>query len=144
MPEWAKTVADTAAGSDPRVREAAEHASQARRERQQLTERHRREAAALHGRVFAGTTPSTLARGAAKLRQQADRDRADLFQLEGLPIGEAAKLVRQRIAQAEAERAAAEQAQAAIEARAALLGRTPTRRPDEGRGRPERGIWPSL
>ena len=132
------------AASDPRVREAAERATQALRERQQLTERHRSEAAALHGRVLSGTTPSTLARAAAKLRQQAEHDRADLAQLEALPIGEAANRVRRRAAQAEAERAAVEQARAALEARAARLGHTPAQQPDRGRSGPERDTGPSL
>jgi len=144
IPEWAKSVAETAAASDPRVREAAERATQALRERQQLTERHRSEAAALHGRVLSGTTPSTLARAAAKLRQQAEHDRADLAQLEALPIGEAANRVRRRAAQAEAERAAVEQARAALEARAARLGHTPAQQPDRGRSGPERDAGPSL
>ncbi|WP_344752478.1 MobF family relaxase [Gryllotalpicola koreensis] len=142
--EWATAVAETIADRDLRVSEAAQHAAQAQRERQQLAEQHRREADALHRRVLAGTTPSTLARGATKLRQQADRDRTDLAQLEALPLSEAAKLVRQRAARAEAEHAAAEQAQAAMDARAARLGRLSPQQPGQERSGPDRGSGPSL
>lgn len=143
LPEWAEAVASQQADTDPRVAEASREAAEAHRDRQQLTERHRAETGALYVRVLAQTTPTGLARAAAKLRRQAERDRADLAQIQALPIPEAAQLARQRAAQAEAARAAAEQAQAALVARAAGLGRS-TAQAGQERIAPQKDFGPSL
>lgn len=143
LPEWAEAVAVGQADTDPRVAEASHEAAEAHRDRQQLAERHRAETGALYGRVLAQTTPAALARAAAKLRRQVEHDRADLAQLQALPIPEAAQLARQRAAQAEAARAAAEQAQAAMGARAARLGRS-TAQAGQERIAPQKDFGPNL
>lgn len=144
LPEWAEAVAGQQAGTDPRVPEAAQDATQAHRDQQQLTSRHRAETDALHRRTLTRTTPTGLARGAAKLRRQAEQDRTDLARIEALPIPEAAQLARERAMQIDAERIAAEQAKDALDARAKQLGSAPTPRPDSGRRGPECDFGPSL
>jgi hypothetical protein len=71
------------------------------------------------------------------LRTRAEKARCDLAEIETLPVTEAAHLVRDRAAPAEAEREATERSQAARDARTARLGQF---RPssDHGRTQPNR------
>lgn len=82
-----------------------------------------RESIALSQRALAGSTPRRVIAHVAKLRKQAARDRHDLAQIEALSLPEAAQFVRDRAAQGESVRIAAEGKKAAAQARAAKLGR---------------------
>lgn len=139
---WAETVAGKQADLDPRVIETRQEALQAHREQNRLAERHLRESTVLRRKVLGSATPSAASTRAAGWRTRAERARHDLAQIAALPVTEAARYVRELAARAEAERQAAERAQAAREKRAAQLGRY---RPasDYGRKGPERGA-PSL
>ena len=138
LESWAEMVVGKQADADPRVTETRQKAQQAHREQSRMVERHLRESIALSQRALAGSTPSRVIAHAAKLRKQAERDRRDLARIEALPVTEAAQLVRELTARAEAEREAAERARTAREARAAQL--EPFRpSPGQGRTGPERG-----
>ena len=121
LEDWADDVAGRRADVDPRVVEAVEQATQTHDEQSTLTNTHVQQQTLLYGQALGGTTPSALSRAAARLRTQAERDRADLAQLEALPTAEAVKLVRERAVMTEVEKIAAEQAKAAREARARKL-----------------------
>ncbi|PDQ34205.1 MAG: hypothetical protein B5766_12175 [Candidatus Lumbricidophila eiseniae] len=140
---WAEAFAGKRADADLRVTELRQEAEQARREQNRLAERHLRESVALRRQVLGSATPSTVSARAAGWRARAEQARHDLAQIEALPVAEAAQLVGELAARAEAERQAAERAQAAREARAAQLGRS---RPssDHGRTGLERDFGPSL
>lgn len=86
-----------------------------------MVDRQMRESIALSQRALGGSTPSRVIAHAVKLRTQAGRDRRDFARIEALPVIEAAQLVRELTAGAEAEREAAEHARAVREARAAQL-----------------------
>lgn len=139
---WAENVAGKRADADPSVTEARREAEQAHREQNRMAERHLRESVALRRNVLGSATPSTVSTRAAGWRARAEQARHDLAQIEALPVTEAAQYVRELVARAEAERQAAERAQAAREARAAQLGR-PRPSTDHGRTGPERDA-PSL
>src|SRR6218665_471359 len=140
---WAEAFAGKRADADLRVTELRQEAEQARREQNRLAERHLRESVALRRQVLGSATPSTVSARAAGWRARAEQARHDLAQIEGPPPAGAAQLVGELAARAEAERQAAERAQAAREARAAQLGRS---RPssDHGRTGLERDFGPSL
>lgn len=137
---WAETVAGKQADADPRVTETRNEAQQAHREQRRMVDRQMRESIALSQRALGNSTPSRVIAHAAKLREQAERDRSDLARIEALPVLEAAQLVSELTARAEAERQAAERAQAAREARAAQLGGFATRTRHDGPTPPDRGI----
>ncbi|RQP10995.1 MAG: hypothetical protein EAS51_07100 [Microbacteriaceae bacterium] len=140
---WAETVARRQAHTDQRVTETRLEAEQAHREQSRLAERHLRESTALRRQLLGSATPSTAATCATGRRARAEQARHDLAQIEALPVTEAAQLVRELAARAEAERQTAERAQAAREARAAQLG--PSRPSSEhGRTGSERDFGPSL
>lgn len=124
--EWAKAVAEKQAAADPRVAEATRHADQMHSQQTQLTRRHLQERDAWRGRLFAGTMPSTLRRNARRLREQINNDRADLAQIEALPIAEAAQFVIERAERITRGRVGAEQTKAALAARARRRGPAPT------------------
>ncbi|MFT4122281.1 MAG: hypothetical protein QM635_00440 [Microbacteriaceae bacterium] len=138
IPEWAEAVAGQQADTDPRVAEARQVAERDRRAGQGLTARQLREETALRRRTIGDARPSSIAARAATLRKQAEQDRRDLAQIEALPLREAAQLVHERAAQAEAARLAAEREKAAAEARAAKLGHFPSTTTTRRTG-PERG-----
>ena len=77
-----------------------------------------REFAALHRQVLGSATPSTASTRATQWRTRADLARHDLAEIEALPVTEAAQLVRERAARAQAEKEAAGPAQVAHDARA--------------------------
>ncbi|MGD9430810.1 MobF family relaxase [Arthrobacter russicus] len=135
---WAEMVAGKQADADPRVTETRKEAQQVHREQGRIVGRQMRESIALSQRALAGSTPSRVIAHAAKLRKQAERDRGDLARIEALPVTEAAQLVRELTARAEAAQEVAERARAARDARAARLEPF---RPSTGHGRtgPERG-----
>lgn len=134
---WAERVAGKRADADPRATETRQDAEQVHRAQSRMVERHLRESIALSHRALAGSTPSRVIAHAAQLRRQAERDRRDLARIEALPVTEAVQYVRDLAARAEAERQAAERAQAAREKRAAQLGRSQPSS-DHGRTGPER------
>jgi hypothetical protein len=121
IPSWAEAVAGRRADADPRVTETRVDAEQAQRERGQLTEKHLHESAVLHRQLLGSGTPRTASTRATQWRTRAEQGKRDLAEIEALPVTEAAQLVRERAAQAEAEREAAERVQAARNARAAKL-----------------------
>jgi hypothetical protein len=123
--EWAKAVAEKDADADPRVAEATRHADQMHSQQTQLTRRHLQERDASRGSLFAGRMPSTLRRNARRLREQINNDRADLAQIEALPIAEAAQFVIERAEQITRDRVGAEQTKAALAARARRRDRAP-------------------
>ena len=141
---WAETVAGKQADGDPRVTETRQLAEQAHRDRQQLTARQMRESIALSQRALGGSTPSRVVAHAAKLRKQAARDRYDLAQIETMSLHEAAQFVRDRAAQAESVRIAAEGKKAAAQARAAKLGRFASPSTNSQRPGLQRDFGPSL
>lgn len=141
---WAEAVAGKQADADPRVTETRQETEQAHREQGRLAERHLCESVALRRTVLGSATPSTASTRAAGWRARAEQARHHLAQIEALPVTEAAQLVRDRAAQAEVERVAAEQAKIVAETRAARLGRFPTHPTDHGRTGPERDYGPSL
>lgn len=137
---WAEKVAGNQADADPRVTETRQEAEHAHRERTRLAERHLRESTILRQQVLGSATPSAAITRASGWRARAELARRDLAQIEALPVTEAVQYVRDLAARAEAERQAAERAQAAREARAAQLNDF-TRRPgDHGRTPPDRGL----
>ncbi|HWL01684.1 MAG TPA: MobF family relaxase [Microbacteriaceae bacterium] len=140
---WAERVAGAQADADPRVAETRQEAQQAHREEARLAERHLRESTGLRLKVLGSATPSTASTRAAGWRARAEQARHDLAQIEALPVTDAVQYVRELAARAEAERQAAERAQAAREARAAQFGR-PRPSTDHGRTGPERDFGPSL
>ncbi len=121
IPAWAESVAQQAADADPRVTEMRDRADDARDEQQQLIARHARERAELR-RHLLGSHPTNAAAQASRWRQQAKTARHDLAAIEALPVIDAAQLINDRAARAEAERRAVEQLKVAAEARATQLG----------------------
>ncbi|MFT4306018.1 MAG: hypothetical protein QM604_03910 [Microbacterium sp.] len=125
--------------------ETRQVAEQAHRDRQQLNARHLRESVALsHPRTLAGSTPSRVIAHAAKYRKQAERDRRDLARIVALSLPGAVHFVRDRAAQAESARIAAEGKKAAAQARAAKLDPFASPSTNSRRPRPERDFGPSL
>ncbi|GAB3039666.1 MobF family relaxase [Parafrigoribacterium mesophilum] len=116
---WAEAVAGKRADTDPRVAQSRRHAQQTRREQHHLVERHLRESAVLCRRVLGSATASIASSRAAQWRIRAEQARRDRAEIEALPVSEAARLVRDRAARAEAELETAERTQTA---RAVRLG----------------------
>lgn len=134
---WAEAVAGKRADIDPRVTEARRDAEQTNREQRTLAQRHLYESGALRQQVFGSATPSTAITRATQWRTRAEQARSDLAEIETLPVIEAAQLIHDLTARAEAERVAAERAQAARDARAAQFGSPST---DHDRTGPERDV----
>jgi len=135
---WAEIAAGRRADTDRRVTETRVDAEHAQHERWQLTDRHLRESAVLHRQVLGSATPSTASTRATQWRTRAKQGRRDLAQIEALPVTEAALLIRDRTARAEAERDAAERLQAARDARAVKLHQFQSPSTDHSVTRPER------
>jgi hypothetical protein len=138
---WAITVAQRAANVDPRVTETQERADEARQAQQHLTSRQVRERADLRRRVL-GNRPagSSAQTQAVRWREQAEAARRDLRAIEALPVTEAARLVRARAEQEQAQREAGQRASTEREARAAQLHDFTRRPPDDGPTPPDREL----
>jgi hypothetical protein len=104
---WAQAVVDRRADADPRVIAAQHDAEHAHLEQQQLTADHAAARSALRQSIGGGYLPTGLQARAAQLRAHAQHARHHLAQIEALPSAEAAQLIRDRAAQAEAEQIAA-------------------------------------
>ena len=143
IPAWAEAAVKLA-DADPQVVEARQDAEHAHRAQQQLTRVHMDARAGLRRRIFGDQRPVDPVQRAAGWRTRAQQARDDLARIEALPIGEAARLVRDRGAQAEWERITAEQAKAVAAARAAKLARFASPSSDHRRTGPERDVGPSL
>jgi hypothetical protein len=139
LPYWAEAVAEQGADADPRVIGARQDAERAHLEQQQLTANHAAARSALRQAIGGGYPPSSLQARAAELRAHAQQARHHLAKIEAFPVAAAAQLIRDRAAQAEAERIA----EATRLARAADPGRWHSPAPVYP-SFPERGFGPSL
>ncbi|MGV8979357.1 MAG: hypothetical protein ACOH17_15075 [Cellulomonas sp.] len=106
LPYWAQAVAEQRADTDPRVIASQQDAERAHLEQQQLTADHAAARSALRQSIGGRHPPSGLNARAAQLRAHAQQARHHLAEIEALPSTEAAQLIRDRAAQAEAERTA--------------------------------------
>jgi hypothetical protein len=137
LPSWADAVGHARADADPRAADANRGSEQAHSERRRLASRRADERAALRRSIPGQLPPSTVEAHAVQWRTRGEQARGDLAEIEALPVTEAARYIRDRAAQTDAERAAAERAQIARDARAAKLARF--RRPSIDHGRPGPG-----
>ena len=94
---------------------------------------------ALIAQAFGDRTPSSPRKLAAQWRARVETVRRDLATIEALPVGEAAQLIRDRAAQEQARREAAERALVARKARATQLHDFTRRPPDRGPTPPPHG-----
>lgn len=106
LPYWAQAAAEQLVRADPRVIEAQQSADRARLDQQDLKAAHQDAWLTLVHDVAGGHWPSTLTRRVTELRDHAHQARRQLAEIDALPVGEAAQLIRDRAAQAEAERLA--------------------------------------
>ena len=137
---WARTVAVREADAHPPVVEQRERVADAKQEQRELDARHAQQNRALIAQAFGHRAPSSPRKLAAQFRAQAESARRDLAIIEALTVTGAAQLIRDRIAQEQARREAAERALAERKARAAQLHEL-TRRPlDQGPTTPSRGL----
>ncbi|MEO7147041.1 MAG: MobF family relaxase [Terrimesophilobacter sp.] len=141
---WAEAAAQTQAATDPRVVGANRDSEQARSEQQRLAEQCAQERAALSGRILGKMPPGTAEGRAAQWRTRAEQALRDLGEITALPVTEAAQLVLGRAARVQTQRAAAERAQSARDARAAKLGQFGTPSNKHLRPGPDHGIGPGL
>ncbi|MFT4215163.1 MAG: hypothetical protein QM622_10365, partial [Microbacterium sp.] len=137
---WAATVAGREADAHPRVIEQRERVTGAKQEQQELAARHAQENRALITQAFGDRTPSSPRKLAAQWRAQAESARRDLSTIEALPVDEAAQHIRDRAAQEQARREAAERALVTRKARATQLHDFTRRPPGQGPTPPSRGI----
>lgn len=137
---WAATVANRETDAHPRVVEQRERITGAKQEQQELATRHTQENRALIAQAFGDRTPSSPRKLAAQWRARVETARHDLATIEALPVTEAAQLIRDRAAQAQAPHEAAERALAERTARAAQLHDFTRRPPDQGPKPPSRGL----
>ncbi|MFV0432875.1 MAG: MobF family relaxase [Leucobacter sp.] len=110
LPVWAEAAAQRQADHAPEIIEARAEASKAHRIAKDTAARQSRERTVLHERLLGNLRPSEIAARVKDLREQATRDRRYLRQLDVLTLDEAVQLVRERAAQDEAHRLAAERA----------------------------------
>lgn len=118
LPAWAEALARRRADQAPDIIEARAEATKAHHIAKEITARQSREYMGLYERVLGNRRPRDVAARAKNLREQATHDRRYLTHLEALPPDEAVRLIHERVAQAEAQRLAAEEACRAAEARA--------------------------
>jgi len=142
--QWAEAVAGQQADTDPHVTEAQKEAEHTRREQRQLAQCHANARASLRQRIYGNQRPNDPAARAAGWRDLAQEARRDLAQIESVPVAEAAQLVRVRSALAKAERIAADQVKAAVEARAVRLARFSSPSTDRRRSGPGHDFGRSL
>ncbi|UGS27810.1 AAA family ATPase [Microbacterium resistens] len=107
---WAEAVAQRQADHAPEIIEARAEATKAHQIVSETATRQSRERAALYERVLENRRTDAVAARVKNLREQATRDRRYLTQLDALRPNEAVQLVRERAAQEEAQRLAAERA----------------------------------
>jgi hypothetical protein len=136
---WAATIAARETDADPRVTEARTRADDARQEQGRLSTRRMTARTDLVREVLGDRTPRNVQGQAAKWRERADAARRTLAAIEALPPVEAARRIRARIEQEQAQHAVAERILAERQAHAAQLHDF-THRPPDGVKRPERGI----
>jgi hypothetical protein len=139
LPFWADAVAERRVDADPRVIAAQQAADHAHLEQRELTANHAAARTAQWQGIGGGYLPSSLRARVTELRSHAQQTRLDLAEIEALPVTEAAQLIRDRAAQAEAERVA----EATRLARGADPGRWHSPAPVYP-PYPERGFGPSL
>ncbi|MFT4220180.1 MAG: MobF family relaxase [Microbacterium sp.] len=137
---WAATVAGREADAHPRVVEQRERVADAKQKQQELAARHTQQNRALIAQAFGDRTPSSPRKLAAQWRAQVETARRDLATIEALPVAEAAQLIRDRAAQEQARREAAERALVARKARAMQLHDFTRRPPDRGPTPPSHGL----
>ena len=137
---WAATVAGREADAHPRVVEQRERIADAKQRQQELAARHTQENRTLITEAFGDRTPSSPRKLAAQWRAQVETARRDLATIEALPATEAAQLIRDRAAQEQARREAAERALVERKARAEQLHDFTLRPPDRGPTPPSRGL----
>ena len=104
LPYWAEAAAERRVLADPRVIEAQQAADRAHLDQQELTAAHKEARSTLMHDVAGGHWPSRLAERVTELRGDARQARRELAEIDALPVREAAQLIRDRAAQAEAER----------------------------------------
>ncbi len=137
---WAATVAGREADAHPRVVEQRERVADAKQGQRELDARHAQENRALIAQAFGDRTPSSPRKLAAQWRAQVETARRDLATFDALPVAAAAQLIRDRAAQDQARREAAERVLAERKARAAQLHDLTRRPPDHTPKPPSRGI----
>ena len=137
LPFWAQTNAEQGADADPRVSHAQQDAARAHQQLKHLTGHHTDQRAVLQRSI--GEWPRSIEARATDLRKGLEQACRALTEIEALPVPDAAQLIRDIAAQAEAERAV----QAARRARAAERRRWPSPSPEYGPGL-ERDFGPSL
>ncbi|WP_231494863.1 MobF family relaxase [Cellulomonas sp. KRMCY2] len=120
LPLWAEAAAERQAVADPRVVAAQQAVDRAHLEQRELKATHQEERSNLMDEVAGGHWPSRLAERVTDLRGHVRQARRELAEIDALPVGEAAQLIRDRAARAEAERIA----EAARLARAAERSRS--------------------
>ncbi len=103
---WAEAAAELQVRTDPRVVEAQQSADRAHLAEQELKATHQEERSNLMNDVAGGHWPSRLAERVTELRGHVRQARRQLAEIDAMPVGEAAQLIRDRAAQAEAERLA--------------------------------------
>jgi hypothetical protein len=103
---WAEAAAERHVLADPRVVAAQQATDRAHLDQQELKAAHKEARSTLMDDVAGGHWPSRLAERVTDLRGHARQARRELAEIDALPVGEAAQLIRDRAAQAEAERIA--------------------------------------
>lgn len=132
LDDWATEVTRHRAKTTPTVVEAEQHLDRALSMQKDLARSHSQEQMLLHRRVPGSTPPSVLSRSAARLRQQTERNHADLAHLESLPIAEAAEFAGELARQIEGKPVNADQVKTAWGVRGR---RSPGRGQQRGSGR---------
>lgn len=120
--------------------EQRERVADAKQKQQELAARHTQENRALIAQAFGDRTSSSPRKLAVQWRARVETVRRDLATIEALPVGEAAQLIRDRAAQEQARREAAERVLVARKARATQLHDFIRRPPNQGPTPPNRGL----
>ncbi len=136
---WAAAVAERRAEADPRVVQARETVASVAARLRDLKAHHGQSLVTLCREVGDGQSPRSIRAMAEHWRGTVDQASRALTEIEALPAHDASRLIRDRAAQAAAERAAddARRAQAAERARQYSLDPV-------YRSSPDRGFGPSL
>lgn len=137
---WAESVTSREADAHPRVIEQRQLVDAARKAQRELPAQHMEERRRLIHDVFGDLRLGNPREYAATWRQHADAARRTLDTIEALPVTEAAQLIRDRAAQDQARRDAAESAETARKARAAKLHDFTKRPSRSGPTPPSRGL----
>ncbi len=137
---WAESVTSREAEAHPRVIEQRQLVDAAQKAQRELTAQHMEERRRLVHDVFGDLRPGNPREYAAKWRQHAEAARRALETIEAVAVAEAAQLIRDRAAQDQARRDAAERAEVARKARAAKLHDFTQRPSRSGPTPPSRGL----